>query len=286
MIGPVEGARSVRGDSMETCSESNQLAGSVKPNSSWPAPFGLDGERALITGGGSGLGLAMAQCLAGAGARVVLVGRQEERLRLAAARVGPQADYAVHDVDRWDETPALVERVNRQFGAVTILINNAGIHLKKTAVDTTEEEFLQVLTTHVLGAHALSRAAVPGMLERGGGSILFIASMASLIGIPQVVAYSAAKSAYLGMVRALAAELSSGGIRVNALAPGWMETEMTERVMRNDPARRQRILGRTPLGRFGQPEEIGWAAVFLCAPAARFITGVVLPVDGGASIGF
>jgi NAD(P)-dependent dehydrogenase (short-subunit alcohol dehydrogenase family) len=228
----------------------------------------------------------MAKCLALAGARVVLVGRREDRLRAAAAEIGPSAGFVVHDVNRLSDAPALFEKLDRQFGPVTILINNAGIHLKKAAVDTTEEEFLQVLTTHVLGAHALSRAAVRGMLQRGKGSMIFIASMASLFGIPQVVAYSAAKTAYLGMVRTLAAELSPRGIRVNALAPGWIETEMTHQVMQNDPQRRQKILDRTPLGRFGTPEEIGWAAVFLASPAARFVTGTVLPVDGGASIGF
>lgn len=271
---------------MEPCSYPDPKSDCSLRSSGWPCPFRLDEERALVTGGGSGLGLAMAKCLAQAGARVVLTGRREDRLRAAAAEVGPLAECMAHDVDRLGEAPALFEKVNRQFGPVTILINNAGIHLKKAAVDTTEEEFLQVLTTHVLGAHALTRAAVPGMLERGSGSILFIASMASLFGIPQVVAYSAAKSAYLGMVRALAAELSPRGIRVNALAPGWIETDMTQQVMQSDPQRRQKILSRTPLGRFGTPEEIGWAAVFLSAPAARFVTGMVLPVDGGASIGF
>jgi gluconate 5-dehydrogenase len=230
--------------------------------------------------------MAMAQCLARAGAEVVLAGRREDRLHAAVREIGLGAGSIVHDVDRLDQAPALFRTVNARFGPVTILVNNAGIHLKKPALETTEEDFLKVLTTHVLGAHALSRAAVPGMLARGSGSILFIASMASLFGIPQVVAYSAAKSAYVGMVRALAAELSPRGIRVNALAPGWIETEMTQQVMRNDPQRREKILGRTPLGRFGTPEEVGWAAVFLAAPAARFVTGVVLPVDGGASIGF
>ena len=249
-------------------------------------PFRLDHELALITGGGSGIGLAMARCFAGAGARVVLAGRREDRLREAAAGIGSRAGYVAHDVTRLPEAPALVEKVKRQFGPITILVNNAGIHLKKPAVDTTEEEFLHVLTTHVLGAHALSRAVAPAMMQRGGGSLLFIASMASLFGIPQVVAYSAAKSAYVGMVRALATELSPHGIRVNALAPGWIETDMSRGALENDPGRRRKILSRTPMGRLGTPAEVGFAAVFLCAPAAAFITGVVLPVDGGASIGF
>jgi gluconate 5-dehydrogenase len=110
--------------------------------------------------------------------------------------------------------------------------------------------------------------------------------MAALFGIPQVVAYAAAKSAHLGMVRTLAAEVSGQGVRVNAIAPGWIESDMMRRALDGDPARRDKILGRTPMGRFGEAQDIGWAAVYLCSPAAKFVTGVVLPVDGGASIGF
>lgn len=252
----------------------------------WPCPFLLENDLALITGGGSGLGLAMAHCLAAAGARVVLAGRGEEKLKQAVGMIGPRADYVAHDVTKLEEAPSLVDKVSQRFGPVTILINNAGIHLKKAAVDTTEEEFLKVLTTHVLGSHALSRAVAPSMMQRGGGSILFIASMASLFGIPKVVAYSAAKSAYLGMVRAMATEFSPHGVRVNAIAPGWIETDMTAKAMQGDPARKEKILSRTPMARFGEADDVGFAAVYLCSPAAKFITGVVLPVDGGASIGF
>jgi gluconate 5-dehydrogenase len=252
----------------------------------WPCPFRLVNELALITGGGSGLGLAMARCLAAAGARVVLAGRDEEKLKQAVVSIGAQAGCVPHDVTKLPEAPALVERVAKRFGPVTILINNAGIHLKKPAVETTEEEFLAVLTTHVLGAHSLTRAVLPGMIQRKHGSVIFIASMTALFGIPQVVAYSAAKSAYLGMVRTLASEVSRHGVRVNAIAPGWIESDMMRQALQGDPARRDKILGRTPMGCFGNAEDVGWAAGYLCSPAARFVTGVVLPVDGGVSIGF
>lgn len=252
----------------------------------WPCPFRLDGELALITGGGSGLGLAMAQAMVAAGARVVLAGRDEARLQRAAAGLGSAAGFVRHDVTRLSESPQLIAQVQQRFGPVTLLVNNAGVHLKKPAVDTTEAEFLNLLNTHVLGAHALTRAVLPGMIQRRAGVVLFIASMASLFGIPQVVAYSAAKSAYVGMVRALATELSPQGVRVNAIAPGWVETDITRAAMQGDPGRKARILSRTPLGRFGEPEDVGMAAVYLCSPAARFVTGIVLPVDGGASIGF
>jgi gluconate 5-dehydrogenase len=228
----------------------------------------------------------MARALAAAGSRVVLTGRREELLKKAAEEIGPRAQFMVHDVNRLSEAGSLVESAAARFGPVTILINNAGVHLKKAAIDTTEEEFLKVLTTHVLGAHALSRAVAPEMMRRGAGTILFIASMASLFGLPKVVAYSAAKSAYLGMVRALATELSPHGVRVNAIAPGFIETDMSRKALDGDPDRKQRVLGRTPMGRLGDPDDVGMAAVYLCSPAAKFVTGVVLPVDGGASIGF
>jgi gluconate 5-dehydrogenase len=258
----------------------------MQPNPVIPSAFRLDNDLALITGGGTGLGLAIGHCLAAAGARVVLTGRREDLLKQAAAEIGPRAGFIAHDVTRLDQAPDMVDEVTGRFGAITILVNNAGIHLKKPALETTEEEFLSVLTTHVLGAHAVSRAVAPGMIERRSGSILFIASMAALFGIPQVVAYSAAKSAYLGMVRSLATELSPHGVRVNAIAPGWIETDMTRKAMDGDPDRKKKILGRTPLARFGEPADIGQAAVYLCSPAANFVTGVVLPVDGGVSIGF
>ena len=249
-------------------------------------PFRLDGEVALISGGGTGLGLAIGRHMVSAGARVVLSGRRAAVLKEAAAVIGPRAGYVVCDVTRFKDAPKVVAKAEALFGPITILVNNAGIHLKKPALETTEEEFLGVLKTHVLGSHAFVRAVLPGMLRRRHGSIIFMASMASLFGIPNVLAYSAAKSAYPGMVRALATEVSPFGVRVNAIAPGWIETDMSRRAMAGDPARKRRILARTPLGRFGEPDDIGAATVYLCSPAAKFVTGAVLPVDGGISIGF
>lgn len=250
-------------------------------------PFDLTGETALITGGGTGLGLGMAKCLANAGAKVVLVGRREDELKKAVAEIGAAASFVSHDVTQLNRAAELVGAAEKAAGSpVSILVNNAGIHLKKPAVETKPEEFQSVLTTHVCAAQALTTAVLPGMLARGHGNILFTASMASLFGIPLVIAYSAAKSAYVGMVRTLATEVSGKGVRVNAIAPGWIESPMLRKALDSDPARSAKILGRTPMGKFGDPEDIGNAAVFLCSPAAKFITGVVLPVDGGASIGF
>lgn len=253
---------------------------------SFPDSFSLRGETALITGGGTGIGLAMARAMHAAGARVVLVGRREAELQAAVASLGAGASSFVHDVTDLGGAGVLVERVTREVGPITCLVNNAGIHLKKPAVATTPEEFQKVLNTHIVGAHALTSAVAPGMMERGHGTILFTGSMASIFGIPLVIAYTAAKTAMVGLVKGYSTEFAAHGVRVNCIAPGWIETEMSRKALDGDPARKAKIFGRTPMGGMGQPEDIGWAAVYLASPAAKFVTGVTLPVDGGASIGF
>ncbi len=248
--------------------------------------FNLIGQTALITGGGMGFGLGMARCLVASGAKVVLVGRRKAELEKGRAALGPGAFALVGDVTKLETAPAIVDQAEKLAGPVSILINNAGVHLKKPATETADVEFAAVMQTHVFGAFALTREAGGRMVARKSGSVLFTASMASLFGIPLVVAYSAAKSAYVGMVRSLATEWGASGVRVNAIAPGWIESDMLNKALSGDPARSAKILGRTPMNKFGEPDDIGWAAVYLCSPAAKFVTGVVLPVDGGAAIGF
>ena len=249
-------------------------------------PFSLKGEIALVTGGGSGLGFGISSCFAKAGAQVVLVGRRADVLERAVKALGKAAIPERHDVTQLDGAETLIGRVTRRVGPVSILVNNAGIHLKKPATETTAEEFNAVLQTHVVAAFSLTRAVLPQMFERKHGCILFTTSMAALFGIPLVSAYSAAKAAYLGLVRSLATEVSPRGVRVNAIAPGWIESDMMRGALDSDPARAKKILARTPMNCFGTPEDIGLAATYLCSPAAGFVTGVILPVDGGASIGF
>ncbi len=252
----------------------------------FPEIFSLRDQVALITGGGTGIGHAIARAMHAAGAHVVLAGRRERELAATAAELGERASIAVHDVTRLDTAPALIERVTREIGPVTCLVNNAGINMKKPAAETTDAEFENMLRTHVLGSHALTRAVAPGMIERKAGSIIFTASMASLFGLPGVIAYTAAKSAYVGMVKCYSTEFSPHGVRVNAIAPGWIDTVMSRKALEGDPQRYQKIISRTPMAKFGDTADIGWAAVYLASPAAAFVTGVILPVDGGASIGF
>ncbi len=244
------------------------------------------GQRVLITGGATGLGLGVARVFVAAGAEVVLCSRNETQLRSACEELGSAASYRVYDVTRLAEAESLVAGIEQDLGPITVLVNNAGVHQKKPAADVSPDDFQRVLDVHLCGAQALTIAVGRRMLQRGSGSILFIASMASLFGIPLVLAYSAAKSAYLGMVRTLATEWGPRGVRVNAIAPGWIDSPMMRGALDSDTARKEKILGRTPLGHFGEAADIGEAALFLSSPSAKFITGVCLPVDGGVSIGF
>jgi len=251
------------------------------------SPFQLHGETALITGGGTGIGLGIARCMVKSGARVVLVGRRENELSKACGELGTSASFVTQDITRLDELRSLVDRSEKSAGSpISILVNNAGVHMKNWAAETSPEEFQAVFATHVFAAHALTRAVIPGMVTRGRGSILFMSSMAAFIGVPQVVAYAAAKSAYFGMVSTLSAELAAKGVRVNAIAPGWISSEMTRKALESDPDRKAKVMSRIQMGRMGEPEDIGWAAVYLCSPVARYVTGVTLPVDGGALVGF
>lgn len=251
-----------------------------------PASFRLDGQVALITGGGSGLGLGMARCFVTAGARVVLVGRRKAELEAACRTLGSTAFALAGDITRLNSIPELLDQAEALAGPITILANNAGIHLKKPATETSDAEFAAVVETHVFGAFALTRETGRRMIVRKSGSILFTSSMSAFIGMPLVVAYSTAKSAYGGIVRSLSSEWGPHGVRVNAIAPGWIASPMLDQALSGDPTRKAKILGRISLGGFGSPDHIGQAAVYLSSPAAAYVTGVVLPIDGGAAESF
>jgi len=252
----------------------------------FPSTFSLQGKTALITGGGSGIGFDIARCLQAAGAQVIITGRREEPLKEAVASLGERAAYRVNDVTQLDTLEGLIEGLEADFGSIDILINNAGINMKKPALEVSDDDFQRIIHTNLQAVFALTRACARRMVERSSGSIIMISSMAAYYGLDRVVAYAASKSGVEGMVRVLASEFSRFHVRVNAIAPGFIETSMMRTAMSSDPDRMHKALDRTPIGYFGQPEDIGWAAVFLASDAARYITGVSLPVDGGNSIGF
>lgn len=248
--------------------------------------FTLRNKIALITGGGTGLGFGISQAFLKAGSKIIITGRREQVLADACKKLQGDADYIVNDVTVLESLPALVENIENQFGPIDILVNNAGINQKKDTLDVTNQEFERIIETNLKGLFVLARETGKKMVDRNRGSIINITSMAAIYGIPKVTAYSASKSGVLGLTRALAADFSPHGIRVNAIAPGFIESPMLQQAFHSDPERKRRVLERTPLGRFGAAEDVANAAVYLASDASRFITGIQLPVDGGNSIGF
>lgn len=241
---------------------------------------------AMITGGASGLGLAMARRFVAGGYVTIIIGRNSQRLEQARKELGSQVFTYAFDLTRFDEIPELVKSVLVDHGQIDVLINNAGIHLKKPMLDIGNAEFIRVIQTNLIAPFVLSREVARHMVSRKHGHILHISSMAAQYGIPQVMAYTAAKAGIEGMTRAMAVELSPHGIRVNCIAPGFIETDMSSGALDNDPERKERVLARTPMGKLGCPNDVAEAAFFLSSPAARYITGEILRVDGGNAIGF
>ncbi len=241
---------------------------------------------AIVTGGGSGIGLAITEKFVQNNIRTIIIGRDLNKLNAAREKLGPRCLPVSADLADLNAIPALVQDIIRQHGQVQVLVNNAGINLKKVFTEVSDQEFQQILLTNVTAVFALSREIVKHMVANGGGSIVNISSMAAQYGIPKVIAYTASKSAIEGMTKAMAVELSPQGIRVNCIAPGFIATDMSAKALDNDPERKQKVLSRTPMGTLGVPADIGDAALFLAGDAARYITGVVLPVDGGNAIGF
>jgi NAD(P)-dependent dehydrogenase (short-subunit alcohol dehydrogenase family) len=241
---------------------------------------------AIITGGGSGIGLAIASRFIKADIRTIIIGRDTHKLAVAQQQLGDNCHPISHDLNDLPSLPGLVRQILSRFGQIDILVNNAGINLKKDFQDVTDDEFDDILHTNVKAVFALSREVVKTMLPRRKGNIINISSMASQYGIPKVIAYSASKAAIEGMTRAMAVELSPEGIQVNCIAPGFIATEMSAKALNGDPERKQKVFARTPMGRLGDPGEIGDAALFLASDQASYVTGVILPVDGGNSIGF
>ncbi|KAA6351107.1 2-dehydro-3-deoxy-D-gluconate 5-dehydrogenase [termite gut metagenome] len=248
--------------------------------------FSLEGKTALITGGGTGLGYGIAQSFIQNGAKIVIIGRRENILKDAAASLGDNCQYLAADLHDIARIPELIDRIERSFGSIDILVNNAGNHIKKMAEEMSDEEFISIINLHVLSVFALTRETIKRMKTRKGGSVLFLSSMTALMGQGKVVAYSTAKTGILGMMRNLVVEYAQDNIRFNAIAPGWIESPMLHKAIDNDPPRKNRILQRIPSGKFGEAADIGNAAVYLSSDAAKYVSGVLLPVDYGASISF
>jgi len=241
---------------------------------------------AIITGGASGIGFAIAKKFVQNEIKVILIGRDKTRLKLACETLGVLSDYVGCDLALLNQLPEVVKNIKEKHGSIDILINNAGMHLKKPINDVTDEDFQKVILTNQTAMFSLTREVAKIMQQQCSGVVLNISSMASQYGLPNVIAYTASKSAIEGMTRAMAVELAQYGIRVNCIAPGFIKTNMSTLALDKDPERKKKVLSRTPLGRLGKTDEVADAALFLVSGSASFITGVVLPVDGGNSIGF
>src|SRR3990172_1276282 len=245
--------------------------------------FDLSGKVALVTGGGTGLGRGIALGLAGAGAFTVAAGRRQapmEEAVTAMGQAGGKGAWLVGDVSWADDARRLASAVQSRHGRLDILVNAAGINRRGPMLDFTERDWNEVMNTNLKGLFFCSQAAARVMKDQGGGRIIHVASLTSERGFPNVAPYGASKAAVAQLTKSMAVEWAPHRITVNAIGPGWFRTEMTDLLFQN-PEWRERTLARHPMGRFGDPEDLAGAAVFLASPAADYITGQVLYVDGG-----
>ena len=245
--------------------------------------FSLAGKRALITGASRGIGQALAIGLAEAGADVAITARKAESLGETARHIerhGRRAVSVAADVTKVAQCRAGVDLAAKQLGGLDILVNNAGVEEVRASLEVDEELWDRILDTNLKGAFFTAQAAAKIMKEHGRGAIINVCSLTSEAGIPTAVPYGSSKSGLLGMTRALAAEWASMGIRVNAIAPGYFRTQLTEAFYASDDWQ-QSMTKKIPLKRFGQLDDLVGAAVYLCSEASAYVTGVCLPVDGG-----
>lgn len=246
--------------------------------------FDLTGKVAIVTGGNGGIGLGMAQGLAGAGARVVLSGRDATKAAAALSGLGPEAAFIPADVTKSAACRDLVAETLARFGRLDILVNNAGTSIRKMPQDFTEAEWHYVLDTNLTGAFLCSQAAYPAMKAVGGGKMINIGSMMTLFGAPYATPYAASKGGIVQMSRALATAWAKDNIQVNAVLPGWIDTDLTRTARRQVEGLHDRVAARTPAGRWGVPADLAGVAVFLAGSGSDFVTGTAIPVDGGYSI--
>jgi 2-dehydro-3-deoxy-D-gluconate 5-dehydrogenase len=249
-------------------------------------PFDLTGRVAIVTGGNGGIGLGMARGLARAGADIAIAARDKAKSDAAVGElraIGVRCQfYPVHVASR-ESCVAMVDAVVDELGRCDILINNAGMSIRKPPEQITEDEWRQVLDVNLGGSLFCAQAVYPHMKAARRGKIINIASMYSLFGAPMVVPYAASKGGLVQLTRSLATAWAPDNIQVNAILPGWVDTALTRRAREQIPGLHESVLARTPAGRWGEPDDLAGAAVFLASATSDFVTGTTLAVDGGYS---
>ena len=249
--------------------------------------FDLTGRVAVVTGGNGGIGFAIASALGLAGAAIAVAGRQSGKSRSAVTALRQQGVRALAvDLDVADERACsmMFDHVAAELGRLDILVNNAGVTIRKKPEAFSLDEWQQVLDVNLTGAFLCSRSVYPHFLRTGGGKIINIGSMLSIFGLPLSAPYGASKGGLVQLARSFATAWASDNIQVNAILPGWIDSDMAKSARREHAGLEERVLSRTPAGRWGQPSDVAGAAVFLASSASDFVTGAAIPVDGGYSI--
>jgi 2-deoxy-D-gluconate 3-dehydrogenase len=248
--------------------------------------FDLRGKVAIVTGGNGGIGLGIARGLAQAGASIAVAGRNAEKTRTAVDQftaLGVQAVGLQADVTDAEQVRAMVDQTVEALGGVDILIANAGMSIRKAPDTYSLEEWATVINTNLTGVFACCHAVYPHMKARGGGKIVTIGSMTTLFGLDVGAPYAATKGGVMQLTKSLASAWARDNIQVNCILPGWIDTDLTVGARRAVPRLHERVVDRTPAKRWGRPEDLAGAAIFLCSAASDFVTGTALPVDGGFS---
>jgi 2-deoxy-D-gluconate 3-dehydrogenase len=247
--------------------------------------FDLTGKVAIVTGGNGGIGLGMARGLAECGAKVALVGRNAEKSRSAAeslaAETGSETLALTADVSQPEAVVSIASDVAKRFGRIDILFNNAGINIRKPPDVMSLSEWHEVLEVNLTSAFLLSQAVYPAMKQAGGGKIVNIGSMTSIFGASFAPAYATSKGGIVQLTKSLALAWAPDNIQVNAILPGWFDTELTAQARVEIPGLHERVLARIPVGRWAKPADMAGTAVWLASPASDYVTGIAVPVDGG-----
>ena len=249
--------------------------------------FDITGKVAIVTGGNGGIGLGMAKGMASIGAAIVVAGRNADKAKAALETLrgmGARAEFVAVDVTKQDQCIRMVADAMTAFGRVDILINNAGMSIRKRPEDLTETEWHAVMDTNLTSAFLCSKAVYEPMKQLGGGKIINIGSMMSLFGTAYASPYASSKGGIVQMTRSFASAWAGDNIQVNAVLPGWIDTDLTQNARREVDGLQENVLKRTPAGRWGRPDDLSGIAAFLASPASDFVTGAAIPVDGGFSM--